>query len=123
TPQHMHTTMDSSGRYNTVNQIANAENVYISAAPSPERIIPWQGPAPADNFFNRTHELNMLNTIVDRDSALIVVDGAEKVGKTNLLAKWALQAKDRFPDGFIYEDFRSSVHADGINVSEALGSM
>ncbi|MGH8881827.1 MAG: hypothetical protein ACRD0P_31510, partial [Stackebrandtia sp.] len=102
---------DVSGTADIVNQVAKAGkvtyNYYGTDRPtSTERRPPREMPAASRRFVNRSQELRLLDTLLEDNDhpfspKLLLVDGRDGVGKTNLVARWAGRLEERFPDGFI----------------------
>lgn len=75
-------------------------------------IIPHQLPSMIPHFVGRTHELDILNTQLDRaasggDSGPVVITsigGTAGIGKTTLALYWVRTHIDHFPDGQLYVD-------------------
>lgn len=92
--------------------MTNAE--LITCATLDSGIIPHQLPSMIPHFVGRTHELDILNTQLDRaasggDSGPVVITtigGTAGIGKTTLALYWARRNIDHFPDGQLYVDLR-----------------
>lgn len=92
--------------------MTNAE--LITCATLDSGIIPHQLPSIIPHFVGRTHELNILNTQLDRatgggDSGPVVITsigGTAGIGKTTLALYWARTHINHFPDGQLYVDLR-----------------
>ncbi|MDG4763416.1 BTAD domain-containing putative transcriptional regulator [Solwaraspora sp. WMMD406] len=74
----------------------------LSAAMPP---VPRQIPPPDGSFTGRHDALTLLEQHCGQAQVLVVA-GAAGMGKTSLVARWAHQAQERFPDGHIFLDLR-----------------
>ncbi|HWO60407.1 MAG TPA: BTAD domain-containing putative transcriptional regulator [Umezawaea sp.] len=75
------------------------------------QVVPRQLPADVDGFAGRAVEVEALDELLDdgsgpgvRAARIVVIDGAEGVGKTALAVHWAHQVAHHFPDGQVYVD-------------------
>lgn len=122
--------LDFSGTANNSNQFGEAEtvNIYNYPPPGGGRRPPRELPAPSRRFLNRSQELELLDQLLEDNEdpfapRLLLVDGEDGVGKTNLVARWAGRIDQRFPDGIVYCDVAKYASTGITNVVEVLGSL
>jgi tetratricopeptide (TPR) repeat protein len=118
---------DFSGSADRVVQVgANHGDLIIQNLPAvPERppVIPWQVPAPAAGFVNRTVEIGALKALLaDPDEApqIVVCSGLRGVGTTAMVRRMAHLLRERFPDGQLYVDYATLRHRGGAAVEDAI---
>jgi tetratricopeptide (TPR) repeat protein len=93
--------------------------------PPAEPVVPQQGPAPPARFVGRGAELATLDRIMDGRGdrfGLALVTGPAGVGKSALAARWAAEARDRFPDGQLYAELGAADPAGPAHPGELLGA-
>ncbi|MDH6132073.1 tetratricopeptide (TPR) repeat protein [Kitasatospora sp. MAA4] len=94
--------------------------------PSERLRVPRQIRPPFRSFVNRAAELALLTEALELlgDGAgppIVAFTGLVGVGKTELVAQWARQERDRFPDGELYVDLGEGRHEGGVDVGVVLG--
>ncbi|MFC1418122.1 NB-ARC domain-containing protein [Streptacidiphilus cavernicola] len=113
-------------------QAGSIDQVHVHAAPAPAPppapLTPRQIRAPRAVFVNRQAEIAALNEALHEalersaDRPVVVTcTGLGGVGKTELVAQWAHQRRERFPDGQLYADLGAVRRAGGVDLGEVLG--
>ncbi|WP_189077171.1 AfsR/SARP family transcriptional regulator [Mangrovihabitans endophyticus] len=75
------------------------------AVASPGPAVPAEMPPPLGYFVGHLREMALLHRDPE-PGQVTVVTGAAGMGKTSLVAQWAAQARDMYPDGQIFLDLR-----------------
>ncbi|MFC1430237.1 hypothetical protein ACEZDB_06120 [Streptacidiphilus sp. N1-3] len=113
----------------SVVQAGSIGQVHIHPAPPPAPspptpLTPRQIRAPRPVFVNRQAEIAVLNqaleSSVDRP-VVVACTGLGGVGKTELVARWAHDQREHFPDGELYADLGAVRHRGGVDLGEVLG--
>lgn len=81
--------------------------------------VPRQLPVATVPFVNRTAELSGLTSALEANR-LVAVSGLGGVGKTQLVARWAEEVAERFPDGQLYADLEDGRRDGAVDVSAVL---
>jgi tetratricopeptide (TPR) repeat protein len=119
---------ESNGFQRHLYQIGSIGQCNIYQPQPPRLVVPRQLPPAAKPFINRRDQLSQLGSVLTKEHdgsgpRLIVVEGDHEAGKTSLVARWASNMDDAFPDGSIYCDLDDH-HRDGaIDLTGVLGSL
>lgn len=95
----------------------------LPAVPEPARLIPWQVPAPAAGFVNRTAEIGALRSLLadpDEPPRIVVCSGLRGVGTSTTARRIAHLLRERFPGGQLYVDYAALRHRGGASVEDAI---
>lgn len=86
--------------------------------------VPRQLPAHTSHFVGRRREIAELNGLIEMaDTSTVVIsaiNGTAGIGKTALALRWALNVRERFPDGQLYVDLRGYDRHTSIEPTQAL---
>lgn len=108
-------------RYTQLEYAFGQRSTTLAAAAGPDgggaerpaygRVVPRQLPMAVRHFTGRTHELTMLDALVEEAAGtgrpmITAIGGTAGVGKTTLAVHWAHRVADRFLDGQLYVNLR-----------------
>ncbi|MFE3506078.1 AAA family ATPase [Kitasatospora sp. NPDC059146] len=90
----------------------------------PKHRVPYQVRPPRKSFVNRERELAALTAAsgeAERGGpAIVVFTGLGGVGKTELVAKFAMEQAERFPGGVLYADLKAYRHRSAVDLAGVL---
>jgi len=105
-------------------QAGTIGQLHIHQASVPTSLIPYQIRAPRTVFVNREAEITALNEALASSTdrpVIVACTGLGGVGKTELVARWARDQQEHFPDGQLYADLGAVRHGGGVDRGEVLG--
>jgi tetratricopeptide (TPR) repeat protein len=109
----------------TLVQAGTIGQVHIHpAALASTSLTPRQIRSPRTVFVNREAEIAALNEALESSSdrpVVVTCTGLGGVGKTELVARWARDQREHFPDGQLYADLGAVRHSGGVDLGEVLG--